>query len=130
MQLLFPHMQLTALLLTFFLCDVVAGSIRRPRGLLREKMGDERNQKADISSDDTDKRKTNGHNFATAVHSPAVFGIDVDASVNLDDSFSPAASLDVFKNVRTKKIHTYDAVTDVFYLVATFHFIFKSNKTF
>lgn len=120
MHILFP------LVLPFFLCDVVAGSIHRPRGLLRERVGGELNRKGDYSSDDTDDGATNGHEFPTAIHSPAAFGFDVDdASVNLDDIFTPAASLDVFKNVRTNKVQMYDVVTNVFDLVATFDFILK-----
>jgi hypothetical protein len=86
-------------------------------------VGDEPDQKADssktgifetlvedwIASTNTDSENDDDDGslsdstttFETAVHSPAVFGVDVDATVDLADVFTPAASLDVFKSVRT-----------------------------
>jgi len=54
-------------------------------------------------SNDDDSDQNDGHAFLTATHTPAAFGIDDNTVDTAEALFTPASSLEVFKNIDPTK---------------------------
>lgn len=95
-----PWMLLLSLRTSYFLLRLEVTEGRVSSSQWRSLVDDEPTERKSKSNDD-DSDQNDGHAFLTATHTPAAFRIDdntVDTAA--EALFTPASSLEVFKNVR------------------------------